>query len=375
MATIHFASAGDRGENRTVTILRRFDPGGAYLLFSVYVSAMVGLAGLTGYATAVVLTGSKASFVGAVYSGLLTCLAVLSLKPTASPRPYREIAAAGAAILIGAGLGGLTDHNPVIAYPLTVLIAFAGFYVRRWPEPLPMAGLLTVLSFIISQILIPLTPGAVIHASILPLLVFISAGFWFLPGRMFTNAFVACVRRMRAALPGELRLRPENSADLKISIARVDAALRQINDARTQADQYNPACADRHLALVQKTATIARVWENTADCLHRVSGDVAADDTGQTDDALAVCRAAETAVADTLEAPSVDSREVAKHALSQIDEAVGRFATDRTDDGKTPDAADSALFHLLSSELALSHLLDAVADLDAELAIWAGEAK
>jgi hypothetical protein len=158
-------------------LLVRLDPGGAYWRFSVYVSAIVAAAALGGYAAATVLTGSQVSYIGAVYTGILTCLAMLFLKPTASGRPLKEIAGAGLAILVGAGLGGATGHLPEIAQPLTVVIAFAGFYVRRWPEPLPMAGLLAVLSFIISQILAPITPAGIIYASIIPLLAFISIGF------------------------------------------------------------------------------------------------------------------------------------------------------------------------------------------------------
>lgn len=369
MATIN---SRDDKANGLTSALRRRAPGGAYWRYAAYVSAIVALAALGGYASALALAGSPAGKFGAIYTGILTCLSMLFLKPTAACRPYREIAAACVAILIGAGIGGAVGHHPGIAQPVTVVIAFAGFYVRRWPEPLPMAGLVVVMSFIISQILAPFTPAGVIHASILPLIVFVSIGFWFLPRRVFTRAFLMSVLRMRSALPAELTVRPDDKEAVAASVRRIDALLRQVNDARVQADQYDPANAAGHLALVHWSATVARVWENAADGLYRVTSE----DFKDQPDAASACRAAEAAVAEAIARPSKASRGAAEIALARIEKVVATLAGHGGETGGgTGDGGDqlsqetgTALIHLINSQLTLTHLLDAVAKLDAELA-------
>ena len=360
------ASTGfqENQENWVLRSLRRLDPGGAYWRYSAYVSVIVAFAAIGGYASAILLTHSTSNYPGAVYAGVLTCLSMLFLRPTAARYLFKEIAAAATAILVGAGIGGAIGHIADVAEPLTVVIAFSGFYVRRWPEPMPMAGLVLVLSFIISQILAPFASPGVVHAGMLSLLVFVSIGFWFVPRTTFTQAFISTVTRMRAALPGEISTRPNNTNAVTASVRRVDAMLRTVNKALTVADQYNPANAKRHLALLHWAATAARAWENAADNLRRVTED----DIRDNGEVAAACQTAVSSAAEALARPSQVTRDTATAALTRVDKLVSSLATSDAFENHESGGSAGAPFHLLGAELALSHLLDAVDKLDAELA-------
>jgi hypothetical protein len=351
-------------ENWVLRSLRRLDPGGAYWRYSAYVSVIVAFAAIGGYASAALLTHSTSNYLGALYAGILTCLSMLFLRPTATRYPFKEIAVATTAILIGAGIGGAIGHIPKVAEPLTVVFAFTGFYVRRWPEPMPMAGFVLVLSFIISQILAPVAPPGVVHAGMLSLILFVSIGFWFVPRTAFTHAFISTVVRMRAALPGEISAHPNNTNAVTASVGRVDAMLQTVNTARTVADQYNPANAKRHLALLHWAATAARAWENAADNLRRVAEDNIRDN----GEVAAACATAASSVSKALARPSQATRGTATAALTRLDTLVSALATSGAFENHESGGSAGVLFHLLSAELALSHLLEAVDKLDAELA-------
>jgi hypothetical protein len=204
----------------------------------------------------------------------------------------------------------------------------------------------------------------------LSLIVFVSVGFWFLPRHIFTRALVTSVQQMRATFPRELNTRPYDRNSVRSSIERIDALLHRVNGARAQADQYNPANAKNHLALVHWAATVARVWENAADSLYYLS----LDDLGARSTALSAGRDAETAVADALETPTQANRRAADAALNRIEDVVESIAADHEGSDRLTDDAGVPLFHLINSELALTHLLHAVAKLDEEIAGQTGAA-
>ncbi|MEJ8573682.1 hypothetical protein [Microbaculum marinum] len=364
----------DHVSSRLTAMLHRLDlarreferlaANGAYWRYAVYVSAIVALAALGGYAASAVLTTASSNYLGAIYTGILTCLSMLFVKPTAERHPFKEIAAAGGAIAIGAGIGGAIGNEPVLSETFMVVAAFAGFYARRWPEPMPMAGLVMMLSFIISQILASVAAPGVIHASMLPLFACVSIGFWFLPRTAFTRAFEKAAGRIRAALAGELADLTESPGAVTASVRRIDDLLYVANAARAQADLYNPAGIDRHMRIIHCAATLARVWENAADSLSAV----AATESTARAPAVRACSGAKAAVAAALARPDANNRASARDALARIGDAADCVVRD-LDPAEAPDDLSTRLpFQLINAQLALTHLLETAGHLDAALA-------
>jgi hypothetical protein len=345
--------------------MREIDPAGAYARYAAYVTAVVGIAAACGFALATTVADfGDAKFAG-VFAGLITGICLMTAQPGTTRRPIDRIATIGMAVALGAGLSATSAPYPVVAQPLTVVVAFLGFYARRWPEPWPSAGFLCALAFLINQIIAPYAPADAMLCAIPGAALGIALGLWFMPRAAFTYGLIVTARRLRAAIPGLLRGRLDTPAETRATVSEVNALLRQVNGAREQADRFNGAQADHHLALVHTAATVARVWENAAESLHEVA------DLSTHDAAEIAVAASKRAVAATLQHPSPESHGAAVTALDTLDRAIAETIGARVGSG-APDTRDRAPFALLNVELTLSHLIESVGELDNTLAAWPG---
>ncbi len=347
--------------------LRAMDPAGVYLRYAAYASVVAVLAGAVGFLLAWTATDAAHAKFGAIYAGVLTTIALAGAQPGPNRRPVRQIAGIGGTVLACAAIGIVAAPQPVVAQTLVVVIAFLGFYVRRWAEPWPSAGLLGLLAYLIHQILAPYAPQAAMAHAVPATVVGLALGYWFMPRAMFTGGLAKSVRRLRAAIPEVVRVHLATSGDVRATIKRIDSLLLQVNDARAQADRFDAPCSRQHLSLVNAAAVVARVWENTAESLH---------DTGRSLDGVgadtaSAVRAAVASVADALDTPSPDAQDRARSAIETLDRAA---ANELGNPSRAPlTATEHAPFDLLNTELTLSHLLEAVSHLDEELAAWSEE--
>lgn len=347
--------------------LRAMDPAGVYLRYAAYASVIAVFAATVGFLLAGTATDAAHAKFGAIYAGVLTTIALAGAQPGPDRRPVRQIAGIGGAILACAAIGIIAAPHPDISRPLVIVIAFLGFYVRRWPEPWPSAGLLGLLAYLIHQILAPYASQAAMAHAVPATVVGLAFGYWFLPRSMFTSGLVTSAKRLREAIPQVLRVHLDTSGDVRATVKQVDALLLQVNDARAQADRFDAPCSRQHLSLVNAAAVVARVWENTAENLH---------DTGRSlgsaaGDTASAVKAAVASVADALDTPSPDAQERARSAIETLDRAAAMELGSPSRAPLTP--TEHAPFNLLNTELTLSHLLEAVCVLDEELAGWPEE--
>jgi hypothetical protein len=350
--------------NGLIERLRAIDPAGAYIRYAAYASAIAALAAAGGFVSALTATDAAHAKFGAIYAGILTAIALAAAQPGPDRRPVKQIAAIGGVVLACAAIGVVAAPLPIIAQPLFVVIVFVGFYVRRWPETWPSAGLLGVLAYLIHQILAPYIPQTAMGHAVPAVVAGVAIGYWFLPRAMFSSGFVISVRRLRAAIPQVLRVHLESPGEVRATVKRIDALLSQVNDARAQADRFDAPRSKQHLSLVNAAAVVARVWENTAESLH---------DTGQSagdaaSDTASAVTATVAAVADALDYPSPEAQGRALAALDALDRAVAEMIVNKA--ALARKAGDNVSFDFLNAELTLSHLLDAVSRLDEELTDW-----
>ncbi|MCT8973018.1 hypothetical protein [Microbaculum marinisediminis] len=344
---------------RLANRLRSMDPYGTYLRFTGYTCLIAGLAALGGFVLASpIATPHDAAFAG-VFAALFTGFALMFARPDAETGSFRAILAIDIAVAGCAALGIAVAPYHGLAQALVIPIAFFGFYVRRWPEPLPSAGLLGTLGYVIVQVLAAHVSQGVLAAGLPPTLAGLAIGYRFLPRRAFRTGLARSVRRLRDEIPMVLRIHVRDAEQARATVRRINALLMDANSARLLADQFDPGRTQQHLDLLHTAAILARVWENAADNLQetRRGGPKVPKA------AITAIAAAEDAVAVAFDRPSPDADARAVTALGRLEATIAE-AIDA--DGSTP---DQAIFGPLNVKLTLSHLLEARRRLDAELAM------
>jgi hypothetical protein len=348
-------------------LMRAFDPAGAYVRYAAYVTLLVCLTGAAGYALTAIFADATQAQYGGVFPGLVTGIALMLAKPDATRRSAGAVFTIGGAIAICAGLNSFVAPYPALAQPLLVAVAFAGFYVRRWPEPWPSAGLLGLIALLIHQIIAQYASPTVMRLAIVPAVLGVAAGYAFMPRTIFSRGLLAAVQRLRAGVNAALRLHLDTVDEARASIQQIDALLDDVNRAREQADRFNAAAMDRHLALVHKAAVVARVWENAAEYLQESSKG----GTEIPEDIHSAARDARSSVANALANPSSAGRIQAQQTLERFDQAITASIGDAPAADGDADFGETALFDMLNIELTLSHLIDSATALDQEIATWA----
>ncbi|WP_436640969.1 hypothetical protein [Microbaculum sp. FT89] len=338
--------------------LRSMDPSGTYLRFTGYTCLIAGLAAGGGLALASPIAPPRDAAFAAVFAGLFAGFALMFARPDAETGSYRAILTIGTTVAGCTALGIAVAPHPGLAQALVIPIAFFGFYVRRWPEPLPSAGLLGTLGYVIVQVLAAHVSQGVLAAGVPPTLAGLAIGYRFLPRRTFRTGLARATQRLRDEIPMVLRTHVREAEQAGATVRRVNALLVDANSARMLADQFDPGRTQQHLHLLHTVAILARVWENAADNLQetRRNGNKLPQAV------VATIAAAEDAVAAAFEQPSRDADARADATLGRLEAAVGETIAS----GGSP--PDQAIFGPLNVKLTFSHLLEARRQLDVALA-------
>lgn len=340
--------------------LRDVDPAGAYGFFASYVTGFASVGAILGFATAHLMGLPAVASYSAIYGGLLLGLPLMIAHPRSGNHLSVDITICTAAVAIGSIAGAGTGMVSWLGQPLLLVVTFCGFYLRRFGEPWPSAGLIGLIVYIVHEIVAQKAPAAVLIYVAIPAIVLLVIGWFFAPRSAFGRGVIITANRLRAAIASLLRQPPGNPD----AIATVDNLLLKMNMAREQADKFNSAESAENQALIYDAATATRVWENVSHCLAKFSTDQYI-----TDFKTAVATAC-SAVADALDSPGEPNQSHARTALDRLDEFVMAPASDPSLSNTDGVLQAKEIYDLLALRQTLSHLLDAVAVLDSKISAW-----